>query len=442
VDRVDLLLLDQCVARSLDLLRRSFHVNTLGGGGGWYHSLEVDRPGPSATAVGMASFLMFDEPNDHLTNALSFLKGRQISSSDEILDGGWAVNTSSGFPLTEATALISRILILTRVMLLPDSPDVRRAHAWLVHNQNVDGGWGSFLGHPSRTWLTAMAVRSLSELNPHGDAFHRGVQWLIDHRDPVTLAWGERPLSPPTATHTAYVLTALVDSGFVRTDSTILDAAKHGYDWFQSHVNVDSVHDDAARVESYNLTRKAQRSRPVTFHSTVWHPGLPFAISALVRHPIHPDSRLISRAVTTLLANQQPDGQWPNPDSAAGVSVWSVWPFLDAIADIKQHNISRPGDLLTWFGSDTVVIQHGSARGTKVIKLERRARLNQWRAIIARHFASVILGLFIIFGSAGALLDKISWPEFVLGLGVPVLLFLLQEGLNRAKPGGAPSRHQ
>jgi hypothetical protein len=430
MDQIDFQLLDKCVVRSVDLLHRTFHSSS-SGGGGWYHSLEVGQPGPSATAAGIASFLMFDESNENLAAALSFLRARQISSSEKKLDGGWAVNTSFGLPLTEATALIARILARNRLTFMPGAPNIGRAHSWLVHNQNTDGGWGSFFGHSSRVWLTAMAVRAMAELDSYGSALRRGVQWLVDHRDPTTLSWGEVPGGPPTVTHTAFVLTALVDGGAFRVDRAVAEVVVRGYDWLQSHLDTSVVHDDAARVESYNLACKLASGAPVTFHSTVWHPSLPYSISALMRHPIGAEPSLLAGAIRTLIAKQLPDGRWPNPDSAASVSIWSVWPFLESIKDVTQYGLSRAGDQVTWYGADTVVVQRAHARGTSVLRLEWRAKLLRMRALITRHWASAILMLAITLGGSSALLGKIGWQELSFGVGVPVFLLFVQESIHR-----------
>lgn len=134
--RIDLANLENCVDRSLDLLRRTY-ISTRGQGG-WYHSLESERPGPSATGVGLSSFMIHRRPFEHRDECLGFLRERQITSADPLVDGGWAVNTSFGQPVTEVTALISRLLAVTRMTLVPRAPSAKRALDWLLRNQNPD----------------------------------------------------------------------------------------------------------------------------------------------------------------------------------------------------------------------------------------------------------------------------------------------------------------
>jgi len=283
----------------------------------------------------MTSFLLTGSPFDHTEECLNFLRVRQVRSRNPTLDGGWAVNTSFGQPVTEATALIARLLVTTRVLFAPNSPDATRATLWLSRNQNVDGGWGSFGGQESRVWLTAMAVHALSELDPHGAAIRLGTRWLVRSRDPITRAWGERPGRRAIVTHTAYVLVALVDSGVGATEQSVAEAVTSGYAWLTAHLDPTAVIDDQARVESYNLAQVGPDGKTKTWHSTIWHHGLPYAVSALVRQPEGLRYDLLYEAVNTIIASQQLDGRWPSLESAAAVSVWTVWPFLQALARIS-----------------------------------------------------------------------------------------------------------
>ncbi|SHN47111.1 prenyltransferase/squalene oxidase repeat-containing protein [Cryptosporangium aurantiacum] len=301
--------IDACVERALELLRHTYRSGP--GGAGWYHRLDVDQPGPSATAAGLAAFLVFGREFDALPAALAFLSRRQITAADAVLDGGWAVNTSVGRPVTEATSLVTWLLHRARLDFTPDGPDLRRACRWLIANQNSDGGWGSFRGQPSRIWLTAMAIRALTSLEPFESGVQSGVEWLLRNRDPLTRAWGEVPGGPPTVTHTAIVVTTLADvqSGGRRGDVT--DALAAGYAWLAGNVRTSRIDDEDARTEEYNVSWAGEGSTGFTWQSTVWHPSLPYALSALTRAPDGVRLDLVAQSVRTILAHASGQNRRP-----------------------------------------------------------------------------------------------------------------------------------
>ncbi len=71
----------------------------------------------------------------------------------------------------------------------PSAPSVRRAVAWLVGHQNVDGGWGedprsyddpAWVGRgPSTASQTAWALLALHAAGERGPAARRGIRWLV-----------------------------------------------------------------------------------------------------------------------------------------------------------------------------------------------------------------------------------------------------------------------
>lgn len=428
MDRVDLAAIDDCVKRSLALLERTYRSGPEGVGG-WYHQMESALPGPSATAVGMTSFLMLGQPFEHLHECVGFLRERQVSSSDPARDGGWAVNTSLGQPVTESTGLVARALGVGRLMLVSGAPAVDRALSWLDANQNRDGGWGSLYGQESRVWLTAMAVRALVALNPHGEPLRRGVDWLVKHRDPNTRAWGERPASSPTVTHTSYVLTALVESRPTCAIAGLDDAVAAGYAWLVAHVDPTAVHDEAARVESYNVATTGDRGQPLVWHSTVWHPGLPYAVHALTLQPGGPPMDLLAGAVQTILATQLDDGRWPVGDSAAALSVWAVWPFLEALAAVMSHGGFARGDVVNVLSPGAFVVQRGRERGSPLNRVLWRSYGRGIRPVLRRQWSVAVLVLFTGGGLLAVFVAGLGWREFGFGLLVPVVLVVIQSAM-------------
>ena len=424
------------INRSLDLFDRTY--SPAGAGvGGWYHRLDAATPGPSATAVALHSYLLVHRLPSRITEGLAFLKSRQVTSSDKLTNGGWPVNTSSGHPVLEATSLVVRFLGFGHLMVGRTAPDATLGYRWIVENQNHDGGWGTFSGQPSRTWLTGMAIRALIEINLSDESVASGAEWLLRSRDPQTGGWGERPLSSATVTHTSFVLTCLVESQIAGQRPYVEDAIRKGFNWLQAHVQTAGLYDDSARTESYNVTYQ-DNDRPVTWQNAVWHPSLPFALSALIRHPDGADSRLIATAVNRILKSQSTDGRWPNADGSAGISVWSVWPFVDALSDFVRRSPVHRDDRITLLSHNSILIRRGSASSASLARLVWRDTAANSFAILRRHWATLFFSATLITGTILVLASILDPESFLLALVFPVVLVVVQELMARSR---VASRH-
>lgn len=325
-----------------------------------------------------------------------------------------------------------RLLGFGHLMVGSGSPDAVRAYQWIVKNQNSDGGWGSFLGQPSRVWLTAMAIRALVEINLNDPCVASGVEWLCASRDPSTSAWGEVPQGSATVTHTAFVLTCLVESRTGGQRAHVDEAIRKGFHWLQTHVDTAAIYDDTARVESYNVSYiKGQRT--VTWQNSVWHPSLPFVLAALVRHPAGADPNLIVAAVHKIVNSQSADGRWPNADGAAGISVWSVWPFIDALSDFLQKTPVRGADRVTWLSSNSIMIRRGSDASKSLARLSWSSGISAGKTLLKRHWATTLLGLTLIFGAILTIFGVLEIKDSALALALPVFLVVVQEFIARTR---------
>ncbi|MGH3243888.1 MAG: prenyltransferase/squalene oxidase repeat-containing protein, partial [Spirillospora sp.] len=287
---IDMAVLQTRLEESLDVLRDTY-APALGTGGGWYHELTRPEPGSTATALGLLAFVEAGRPFEYFDEGLAFLADRQNGSGDPLRDGGWATKTSLGLPVVEATGWIARFLARARCDLREDAPDLRRAYQWLLRNQNPDGGWGSLHGCRSRVWLTCLALRALSQLNPYDPAVDRGVEWLTADRTANRPGWGPTQESRPTITHTAFALVTLAEARPDLRSERLLDA----YDWLIGNLDPGDEH---AWIETYDVSPQGNGSKPV-WRLALWHYGLPIALAALLRDPRGVDGPAVARAFRT-----------------------------------------------------------------------------------------------------------------------------------------------
>jgi squalene-hopene/tetraprenyl-beta-curcumene cyclase len=100
-------------------------------------------------------------------------------------DGSWLPlwfgnqHTSDDENPTYGTA---RVLAAYRDLNRANTVPARRGVAWLLANQNDDGGWGGGRGTPSSVEETALAVEVLLDLAPHESqpGVQRGLAWLVE----------------------------------------------------------------------------------------------------------------------------------------------------------------------------------------------------------------------------------------------------------------------
>jgi hypothetical protein len=433
VNTLDIARIEAAVQRSLTLLRETY-TPAPDDGGGWYHRLGVPPPGATATAVALMAFDVAGEKAVHLSDCLKFLTARQILSADPAIDGGWATNTSMQQPVVEATGWVVQCLGRLNCGLTDGAPDLRRGYLWLINNQNHDGGWGSFLGMPSRTWLTCLAIQALVQVNPYHESLMKAVRWLIDSPRQVQHAWGKDPSSTPTVTHTAFVLRTLFGGGFGQGD----DRVRKGYRWLAEHLDTNSLDEPETRVEEYRAQREHPDGSRLWRSPALIHYGLPIAASALVTVPtdIASDMRpKLVAALETILATQNADGYWPNIYDA-GITLWGVWPCVQALSGASRIRLAGDGDLVSLLG-DVVVVRNDRARqgalaDALINVLPQRQRFNFKRSL-RRYWAWCLLAMFVIVGAVGVHVKIIGLSELGFGLIFPIILLIIHLTYERMK---------
>jgi hypothetical protein len=277
-----------------------------------------------------------------------------------------------------------------------------------------------------------MAIRALLQFNLSSTSIVPGIEWLIRSRDSLTSGWGERPEGPATVTHTAFVLVCLTESRLASRRPDIDEAIRRGFEWLSTNVDTSTLFDDAARAESYNVTF-TDDGRDLIWQNSIWHPGLPFALQALLRDPGGTNLSLVGAAVQRITQSQATNGRWPNPDSAEGISVWSVWPFVDALCDFRRIVSVPGGSRLTWLTEGTLVIRRDVDKRKGLPRLYLRFRFSTIKSSLRRWWSTLLLAA--TFTTAGALLGTgvLDLKEAALTLVLPVFLVFFQELILRSR---------
>ncbi|WP_138635402.1 prenyltransferase/squalene oxidase repeat-containing protein [Actinomadura geliboluensis] len=435
---IDMAVLETRLNESLDVLRDTY-APALGSGGGWYHELARPEPGTTATALGLLAFTEAGRPFEHFDAGLAFLAARQTRSRDALRDGGWATKTSLGMPVVEATGWIARFLARARCDLREDAPDTRRAYRWLLRNQNPDGGWGSLRGCPSRVWLTCLALRALSQLNPYDPAVDRGVEWLTADRTAHRPGWGPTPDSPPTVTHTAFALVTLAEARPELRTERLLDA----YDWLLEHLDPD---DDHTWIETYDVSPHGFGAGPAehgadsdpVWRLALWHYGLPIALTALLKDPRGPHGPVVARAFRTLARSEFADPRRNGHPGGGRTSLWTLWWRLETLIALRRVPLAGAADLLHWL-PDATVVQRSHARERALAELLPRRRLVDPVGLARRHWAAFLLSLVCAASALGVTAGLWGWKDFWLSVILPVVLTGVDESVKRRRtPRGPP----
>ncbi|SNS59360.1 prenyltransferase/squalene oxidase repeat-containing protein [Actinomadura mexicana] len=430
---IDLAVLDARLNESLDVLRDTYSP-ALGAGGGWYHELARPEPGTTATALGLMAFAEAGRAFEHFDDGLELLAARQTRSDDPLRDGGWATRTSLGMPVVEATGWIARFLGRARCDLREDAPDLERAYRWLLYNQNPDGGWGSLHGCPSRVWLTCLALRALSQLNPYDPAVDRGVEWLTADRTARRPAWGPTQASRPTVTHTAFALATLAEARPDLRTERLVDA----YDWLLEHFDPD---DDHTWIETYGVSPPTVAERgtgpePV-WRLALWHYGLPIALTALLRDPRGPHGPTVARAFRTLVRGEVADPRWNGYPGSGRTSLWTLWWRLETLVALSRTPLAGNADVLHWL-PDAMVVQRAHARERPLADLLPHRRLVDPVGLARRHWAAFLLSLVCAGSALGVAAGMWGWKDFWLSVILPILLTSIDESVKRRRAQRAP----
>jgi squalene-hopene/tetraprenyl-beta-curcumene cyclase len=169
--------------------------------GGWptfcrgWGNLPFDRSGPDLTAHALRALAAWMKPSRDREGAvmstapsrsrLGFSRptsrGLDYLARTQHADGSWLpLWFGNQFAVDDEnpTYGTARVLAAYRDLDMMNMDPARRGVAWLLANQNADGGWGGTAGTPSSMEETALAVEALLAADA-APAVNRGLAWLV-----------------------------------------------------------------------------------------------------------------------------------------------------------------------------------------------------------------------------------------------------------------------
>ncbi|MFI1394761.1 prenyltransferase/squalene oxidase repeat-containing protein [Streptomyces sp. NPDC020681] len=417
--------LTEAIDRAHGCLRRNFRA--VQGASGWYHYLDDPSPGVTASAVGLYAFSVPGVIFERTPDVLRFLVSQQVSSADR-RDGGWSVRTTNGFPVAEATAWVVRALSRPEVGPLSGGDSLRRGAEWIKNNQNVDFGWGSHFGQPSRVFLTALNMLALHECGGDRTALSNAQRWLIDAQSPSLPAWGSTPGGEPTLVHTSIALMALANIPGALSVNSMRQTAEWLLEKLEPGVHVER----STTVEEYDVPYP-QGDTTAVFQNSLPHFAGPLAVAALVSTgAADPLQAKLFNAIQGILDTQQEGGHWELPRSPVRPSIWAIWPFVSALTLVRSAVFTTPNSRATLLFPGCVIIQNDDVEQRLTRRLLIKNALFDW---LRAKWITVVLLLTSMVATgvplALLLIRKLSTVEFLMALIIPVLLMVFDYARER-----------
>ena len=166
--------------------------------GGWptfcrgWGQLPFDRSGTDLSAHAIRAFQRLSGPNekiwtgkmDHVLFGEAVERGFAYLVRTQRPDGSWLPLWFGNQHMPDdenPTYGTARVLAAYRDLHMMDTEPARKGIAWLLDNQNPDGGWGGGRGSPSSIEETALALDVLVDADSESSDFlNKGLGWLVD----------------------------------------------------------------------------------------------------------------------------------------------------------------------------------------------------------------------------------------------------------------------
>jgi hypothetical protein len=304
--------------------------------GGWGQFLQGDiAPTVTGTACIVSSLgrMGVSRREPQLAAAASFLCAEQEA------DGGWSKPSFSGqMSLTLVTCLCLQAL---------ETVGITTGHAvadggtqWLRNAQNSDGGWGyTPADEQSDVTSTAYALRALCLDGAGGqfkEAMESGAAWIVQQQNGDG-GWGMRLGEASTLAHTAHAAEGLLVAG----ESGLVGDARR---WLLARVPGDSL---SPWDEHYQVLPNAKALPSVEGRGRGrlrWtHLPTQRSIIALLKLGVDPSDAIVSALVDDLSARHEKGSCWrvqTIPDVTASwailESVNALTAYQDAMESVKQ----------------------------------------------------------------------------------------------------------
>ncbi|MBP1785266.1 prenyltransferase/squalene oxidase repeat-containing protein [Micromonospora chalcea] len=411
--------LSESIDRALSCLRVNFRSPE--GTAGWYHFLDDPNPGITASAVGLFTFRIAGQEFERADEIIKYLVDQQIVDPDGGA-GGWAVRTTNGFPIIEATAWVVRALSPPGTGRLAASDALRGGVRFLEENQNTDFGWASYAGQPSRVFHTALCMLALQECGGPPHVIDNAKKWLIGAQSPDAPAWGPLPGAPPTLLHTSFALLALSQLEGALSVNTISKTT----DWILERLEAGEHVERSSTVEEFDVPYP-DGDRQTVFQNVLPHFAGPIAVTALLAAGVDPLQPKLFAAASAIMRDQGPTGAWELPRSPLRESIWAIWPFVSALSKMREAVFpGRTGEAQLLYPGCALVQTQVSARRLTSALLMRNFLLN-W---VRRRKVTLALWSIGVVYSIGAvvlyLTRAVDRTEFLVGLILPALLLIFQ----------------
>jgi hypothetical protein len=420
--------IDEAVGKSLACLRGNFRTKpgteSEAAAAGWYHYLDDPNPGVTASAVGLYCFSLAGSEFERTDQVVEYLISQQVMGR---YGGGWAVRTTNFFPIVEATAWVLRCLSLPQSRINATSAALDAGVTWLEANQNTDFGWGSYKGHSSRTFTTALSVLALRESGGSAEVISNANKWLIEAQNPNQPAWGPLPTSDPTMAHTSFALMALLAT----PGALPATAVRQTIDWLAERLQPGEHVEKETAVEEYDVPY-SHNDISNTFQNSLPHFAGPVTLTAIMRAGADPLQEKVFKTLADMIRTQETtdskrSGSWELPRSPRRPSIWAVWPFLAALTTARSRIFPSSDSTATLMFRGCAIIQSSSATRHLTRRLLIRNALTDWLrlrrvAVGLWSIAATILIIMLILWRT----RQLTLDVFLIALLLPVALLVFQ----------------